>query len=120
MSGTIREIGIFQTRLRDPANVEIIVPNAARYNSPISNVSTHPTRRIGIQIGIDYRDEIQNAKTLIEQIFAAEHRVLKVPGAGYFISCVWRTQICASKSNQASMPTGTSIPCAHMVAGSSR
>ncbi|MHB8919915.1 MAG: mechanosensitive ion channel family protein [Halothiobacillus sp.] len=79
MSGTIKEIGIFQTRLSDPTNVEIIVPNATLYNSPISNFSTHPTRRIEIQIGIDYRDEIQNAKTLIEQIFAAEHRVLKDP-----------------------------------------
>ncbi len=30
--GTIKEIGIFQTRMTDPSNVEIIVPNATIYN----------------------------------------------------------------------------------------
>lgn len=79
MMGTIREIGIFQTRMTDPANVEIIVPNATLYNSPISNFSTYPTRRIEITVGIDYKNDPKTAKTIIETLCAAEPRVLDTP-----------------------------------------
>jgi small conductance mechanosensitive channel len=79
MMGTIREIGIFQTRMTDPANVEVIVPNGTLYNSPITNFSTHPTRRIEILVGIDYKNDPKAAKGIIETICAQEPRVLAEP-----------------------------------------
>lgn len=79
MMGTIKEIGIFQTRMTDPANVEVIVPNATLYNSPISNFSTYPTRRIEIVVGIDYKNDPKAAKNIIESLCAEEPRVLAEP-----------------------------------------
>ena len=77
--GTIKEIGIFQTRMTDPSNVEIIVPNGTLYHSPISNFSTHPTRRIEIVVGIDYQNNPHAAKEVIESLCATNPKVLKEP-----------------------------------------
>lgn len=77
--GTIKEIGIFQTRMTDPSNVEIIMPNATIYNSPIKNFSTHPTRRIEIAVGIDYANDPRQAKEIITSLCAANSRILPEP-----------------------------------------
>lgn len=77
--GTIKEIGIFQTRMADPSNVEIIVPNATIYNSPIKNFSTNPTRRIEIAVGIDYANDPRKAKDIITSLCAANSKILTEP-----------------------------------------
>jgi len=76
--GTVTEIGI-HTRLLTADGREVIVPNGALYNSQITNFSTQPTRRVEITVGIDYEDNIAEAKQIIEKVLAEESRILPDP-----------------------------------------
>jgi small conductance mechanosensitive channel len=78
-SGSVDAIGIFTTTLTTPDNKEVIVPNGAVYSNNITNYSARPTRRVDMVFGIGYDDDIKQAKALLEQIIAADERVLAEP-----------------------------------------
>jgi len=78
-SGSVNSISIFTTTLTTPDNKEVIVPNGAVLGNNITNYSARPTRRIDMVFGISYDDDIRKAKELLEQIIAADDRVLADP-----------------------------------------
>ncbi len=78
-AGTVAEIGIFTCRLNTPDNVQIIVPNSDVYGQTIRNFAANPTRRNDLVVGIAYDDDIGKAIETIEQVIAADDRVLKDP-----------------------------------------
>ena len=47
--------------------------------SAITNVSAHPTRRIDMTLGVGYGDDLNKAKQIMEDLLAADERVLKDP-----------------------------------------
>ena len=79
VSGSVDTIGIFTTTLTTPDNKEVIVPNGAVYSNAITNYSARPTRRVDMVFGIGYDDDIKQAKQLLEQIVAADDRILAEP-----------------------------------------
>ena len=78
-AGVIVEVGIFTTEMKTPDNVQIIIPNATIMGSAITNVSAHPTRRIDMTLGVGYDDDLNKAKQIMEDLLAADERVLKDP-----------------------------------------
>jgi small conductance mechanosensitive channel len=78
-SGTVNAISIFTTTLTTPDNKEIIVPNGAVIGNNITNYSAKPTRRVDMVFGISYDDDIRKAKEVLEQIIAADERILAEP-----------------------------------------
>jgi len=78
-SGIVEEIDIFTTRIRTGDNKEIYVPNGNIMGDNIVNYSAKDTRRIDMVVGIGYDDDIKKAKTILEEIVAADERVLKDP-----------------------------------------
>jgi small conductance mechanosensitive channel len=72
-------ISIFTTTLTTPDNKEVIVPNGAIVANNITNFSARPTRRVDMVFGIGYDDDIRKAKELLQQIIAADERVLAEP-----------------------------------------
>jgi small conductance mechanosensitive channel len=78
-AGSVAEIGLFTVTLNTPDNVRIIVPNSSVYGQTISNYAANPTRRNDLLIGISYGDDIGSAISTIEEILAADSRVLKDP-----------------------------------------
>lgn len=79
VTGVVEEIGIFTTTMRSGDNREIIIPNGEIFGGTITNLSKRDTRRVDMVFGIGYDDDIKKAKQLIEQILAADERVLKDP-----------------------------------------
>lgn len=79
VSGTVEVIHVFNTVIRSGDNREIIVPNAGIYGGTIVNVTARATRRIDMVFGIGYGDDIGKARELIEQVMAADSRILKDP-----------------------------------------
>lgn len=77
--GTVDRINIFHTLLRTPDNRLVILPNGALYNSPITNLTALPTRRIELLIGIDYKDDIRKARDIIERLMREDTRILPDP-----------------------------------------
>ena len=78
-SGIIENISIFTTTMTTPDNKEVIVPNGAIIGGNITNYSARPTRRVDMVFSVSYRDDLRKAKQLLEEIVAADERVLKDP-----------------------------------------
>ncbi len=78
-AGMVDDINIFTTVMTTGDNKEIIVPNGAVLGNNITNYSAKPTRRVDMVFGISYDDDIRKAKEVLEQIIAADDRVLAEP-----------------------------------------
>ncbi|PKM31138.1 MAG: mechanosensitive ion channel protein MscS [Gammaproteobacteria bacterium HGW-Gammaproteobacteria-11] len=86
VAGTVDSISIFHTVLKTPDNKTVIVPNGSLSNGNIINYSRQPTRRVDVNIGIDYGDSVKQAREILLDIAQADARVLKDPE-----SVVWLT-----------------------------
>lgn len=74
-SGTVSEIHIFNTILLTPDKKTIIIPNSDISNSAMINYSTQKTRRLDMQVGISYWDDIDLAKSTLLELAKAESRI---------------------------------------------
>ena len=79
VAGSVAEIGLFSTTLNTPDNVRIIVPNSSVYGTTIKNYAANDTRRIDLVMGVSYDDDLSVAQETIEQVLAADERVLADP-----------------------------------------
>jgi small conductance mechanosensitive channel len=80
-AGTVEKIQIFTTQLKTPDNKTVIVPNAQMTSGNIINWSTTGTRRVDMVFGIGYDDDIDKAKTIMQDIIDADTRILKEPAS---------------------------------------
>jgi small conductance mechanosensitive channel len=78
-SGTVLEVGIFNTVLNTPDNRRIIVPNGQITGDTITNFSAYDTRRIDLIIGVGYGDDLKVARDTIEKTITAHEKVLDDP-----------------------------------------
>lgn len=79
VSGTVKAITLFRTELSTPDNVQIFVPNSDVWGSAISNYSYNATRRVEIECGIAYNDDIGKAFDVMRKVVAEDARVLPDP-----------------------------------------
>ncbi|MGD1933347.1 MAG: mechanosensitive ion channel family protein [Candidatus Phaeomarinobacter sp.] len=79
VSGTVKGISLFRTELSTPDNVQIFVPNGDVWGSAISNYSYNATRRVEIECGIGYSDDINTAFDVMRKVVAEDARVLANP-----------------------------------------
>ena len=77
--GTIDDISIFTTVMTTPDNKEIIVPNSSIISGNITNFSARPTRRVDMVFGVSYGDDLRKARRILEEVIAADDRVLADP-----------------------------------------
>lgn len=78
-SGTVNEIQIFNTVLKTPDNVTIIVPNGGLSTGSLTNYSAEEQRRVDWTFGIGYGDDVDHAIQVIENLCAQDKRILKDP-----------------------------------------
>jgi small conductance mechanosensitive channel len=78
-SGVVERITLFTSTLLTLDNREVIVPNSAIYTSNITNYSARAQRRIDLVFGVSYADDLRRARELLQQIVAAEPRILADP-----------------------------------------
>jgi small conductance mechanosensitive channel len=78
-SGVVDEVGIFSTVVLTPDNKRVIVANSAITGNNITNYSAMPTRRVDLEFGVGYGDDLKRAKQLILDVLARDARVLKQP-----------------------------------------
>ena len=79
VSGTVDSIQIFNTVLKTPDNKTVIVPNGSLSNGNIINYSRQATRRVDLNIGIDYSDDLKLAKDILMGLAQGDSRVLEDP-----------------------------------------
>ncbi|MEP2783098.1 MAG: mechanosensitive ion channel domain-containing protein [Pseudoruegeria sp.] len=78
-AGTVKEISIFTTELATVDNVQIIIPNAQVWGSPITNYSAYPTRRVDFVFGVSYGSDLKAAEGIILDLIKADTRIHSDP-----------------------------------------
>lgn len=77
MSGTVKEIQIFQTVLDTADNKRVIIPNAQLSNNSLINYSKTPTRRVDLSFTVGYNSDINLVRKIVENICNTHEFVLK-------------------------------------------
>ena len=85
-AGSIKKIGIFTTTMNTPDNKEIIVPNGNIYSGNITNYSAKDTRRVDMVVGIGYDADLLKAKQVLQEMIAADDRILAEPAPTVAVS----------------------------------
>jgi small conductance mechanosensitive channel len=79
--GVVKSISIFNTIMTTGDNKEVIIPNGGIYGGNITNFSAKETRRVDMVVGIGYDADLKKAKALLNELIAADPRILKEPAA---------------------------------------
>jgi len=79
VSGTVEQIDIFNTVIFTWDNQKVIVPNSKVTGDIITNINANSTRRIDLVFGISYDDNVQEAKSILQDLVEADSRVLADP-----------------------------------------
>ena len=88
VSGTVEGIQIFHTQLVTADNKLVIVPNNSITTGNIINYSAKGIRRVDLVFGISYQDDIATAKAVLNEILAADARILKDPAPVIAVSAL--------------------------------
>ncbi len=78
-SGTVKEIQIFHTILTTLDNKIIYVPNGTLSSDAVTNYSRQVTRRAEWVFGVEYGEDYERVKAVLDRIIAADDRILKDP-----------------------------------------
>ena len=79
VSGSVVDVQILTTVLKTGDNKQIIVPNSQIMGSIITNYSAHDTRRVDMIVGVSYDDDLDKVRKVLEELIAAEGRILDDP-----------------------------------------
>lgn len=84
--GVVKEIQIFTTILAAPGGKKIIIPNGQLSNGSITNFSADGEVCLDLTFGIGYTDDIDKARSVIQEVIDACPYLLKDKGADIYVS----------------------------------
>ncbi|HCA71432.1 MAG TPA: mechanosensitive ion channel protein MscS [Ruminococcaceae bacterium] len=79
VEGTVERIELMFTTLRTFDNKEVIFPNSKLTDSIITNYTAQDKRRLDLEFGIDYSDDLLGAKKLLQKLAEENPKVLSEP-----------------------------------------
>lgn len=79
VSGTVKEIKLLYTRLNTVDNRRIIIPNGDLATGKIINYTAEKMRRVDMVFGIGYKDNIDTAREIVNQIIKENKMVVRTP-----------------------------------------
>ena len=77
--GTIEAIDLRVTRMIDYDGELVLVPNRDVYNNPLVNLTRRGKRRTTVMVGVDYRDDHDDARAVILEAMRTVEGVLQHP-----------------------------------------
>ncbi len=86
ITGVVKEIEIFTTKLSTPDNKLAIIPNGVLSNGNIINYTEQGQLRVDLNIGIGYGDDIKKAKDTIMKALKDNPKVLENPAPTVAVS----------------------------------
>lgn len=78
-TGTVEAIHIFNTILITLDNQVITIPNGSLANTSIVNVNAKPQRRVDLNFGVGYEQDIDKVNKVLTEICLANPKILKDP-----------------------------------------
>ncbi len=78
-SGTVKEIGLFHTKLITPDNRHVLIPNSNVASAPLTDYSNEETRRIDFTVGVGYESNVEDVKQTLIHLANQHPLVLQDP-----------------------------------------
>lgn len=78
-AGQVADMGLFTTRLVTWDGVVVYLPNSTVWGSRIMNYTQAGRRRYDLTVGVVYEDDVGKALQVLQEVVAAEPRVLADP-----------------------------------------
>ncbi len=79
VSGKVTSMNLVSTTIKTFDNKDMVVPNNKIWQDVITNATGVDTRRVDMEFGIGYDDDIDQAQAILEEIVAAHPKALKDP-----------------------------------------
>ena len=79
-SGTVREVGLFYTKLDTPDKKLVQIPNSKIATESITNYSNAPVRRIEFLIATSYGDDVEKVQSVLLKLINEHPPVLQEEG----------------------------------------
>ena len=86
ISGSVQQVQILTTILNTGDNKQIIVPNSQIMGNIITNYSANDQRRVDMVVGVSYDDDLDKVKKTLEELVAADDRILDDPACTIAVS----------------------------------
>lgn len=86
VTGSVSEVGIFNSVFVTGDNQRIVVPNSSITSGSITNVNAFDTRRVDLVVGISYDDDIKKAKDLLTNLLTSHEKILVDKGITVAVS----------------------------------
>jgi small conductance mechanosensitive channel len=77
--GVVKGLDLFSTRLSDPDNLSVFVPNAKAFGEIIVNQTSPTVRRVQLDVTIDFDDDVDRALALLVACAQADPRTARQP-----------------------------------------
>ncbi|MBT8380985.1 MAG: mechanosensitive ion channel [Ignavibacteria bacterium] len=84
--GVVESVGIFVTTLVTLDNKVVYIPNATLTSSNITNLTEKDKRRVDMVFGISYSDDIDKARSAINEVVTNNSKILKDPKPDVLVS----------------------------------
>lgn len=77
--GTVESIDLLSLKLKTPDNRFVRVPNETMIKSEVINITRFPQRRVNINVGVAYKEDLHRVREVLAGVAAAEPLALKDP-----------------------------------------
>ena len=77
--GTVQLIDILYTHLFTFDNKEVVIPNGNLANADVINITSQPTRRVDMNVGVAYSSDLKKVRKVVLAILAKDSRVHSDP-----------------------------------------
>jgi small conductance mechanosensitive channel len=78
-SGLVKKMNLVSTTITTLDNQTLVVPNSKIWGDVIKNVTAQRVRRVDLEIGIGYDDDIEAAERVLGEIVSGHEKVLAKP-----------------------------------------
>jgi len=79
VSGLVKKMTLVSTTIATYDNQVLVIPNSKIWGDVIKNVTAQKLRRVDLEFGIAYSDDIEHAERVLKDLVEAHELVLKTP-----------------------------------------
>jgi len=77
--GAVKKMSLVSTTITTFDNQTLVVPNSKIWGDVIKNVTAQKVRRVDMEFGISYGDDVERAETILRDIIGTHELVLRSP-----------------------------------------
>jgi small conductance mechanosensitive channel len=92
-AGVVEELELFSTKINTPDNRHIVIPNSKIFGDVIENVSYNEKRRVDVDVGVEYKANIDKTRAILEEAVGSVAGVLAEPAPQVFLKALGASSV---------------------------